>query len=980
MSGNPGLHLYLSNRLELLADQLAQVLVSPLRGALTPEIIVVQTRGMERWLTQQLALRQGVCGNVAFVFPQRFVARIFDDALPGRASARFFSRENLTWAIMQILPELAAGAEFADLRRYLDQPRPELRLFQLAGKIAGTFDRYLAFRPAMILDWERGAENHWQAILWRRLMRNAPGQHLPALAAEFSALLQREDVRLPERVLLFGISTLPPLYLEFLQELAGRVSLHLFVMRPTPHWWGDARSEREERRARRKTRPSVQLDLQFERGHPLLSSLGKLGQDFLNLVTELNPAREHAQFHAPTAETILAQIQRDIFELNDPAGSGKTAIAPDDHSLQFHSCHSPMREMEVLHDQMLDLFERQPDLKPHDVVVLAPDIKVYAPFIEAVFGTGPEELRIPYSIADRGARAENGVIDTFLRILEAARGRFPASEVLSILESVPLQRNFDLAEPDLEIIRTWIEQTGIRWGIDAAHRAALGLPEFGENSWRAGLDRLLLGYAAPARGAQLFESILAYDNVEGNLAETLGHFAEFAEALFATARGLQQPRSLEAWQETLRQIALRFFAADDEREPELHRLRRVIESLGEIAQLSGFAEMVQLDVLLAHLEEALANTESGSGFLSGRITFCALQPMRTVPSRVVCLIGMNDTAYPRHDRPPAFDLVAQAPRRGDRNTRDDDRYLFLEALLAARDVCYFSYVGRSIRDNSAIPPSVLVSELLDYTGAPVIEHPLQPFSPKYFTGRDGLFSYSAENCAASGTALAQRSAPAPFLAVKIAEPEAEWQRLDNTTLRCFFSNPAKFFIRERLALRLAREDPLLEEAEPLEPGGLAKYKLEQDLLDRALAGEAFEAWFPLARAGGELPPGRMGEAHLRELSENARLFAEAVREAAGQERDEPEVVQLSIGRFELGARLDNLFDGRLVRRRLTTRKPADLLGAWIDHLILNCVRSTESILITATKEKQPVIERFAPPGGRTDTARAAARFLLAGPA
>ena len=765
---------------------------------------------------------------------------------------------------------------------------------------------------------------------------------------------------MPERVSLFGITTLPPFYLQFFQELARATELHLFVMRPTPEWWGDIRSEREETRARRKASAAEQLDLQFTRGNPLLASSGKLGREFLENVTELNPAHEEEAFEEPPADTLLGQIQRDVYQLHDPTSHAPRPISGDDVSLQFHSCHSPMREMEVLHDQLLALLAQQPDLKPHDIVVMTPDISTYAPFIEAVFDTAPDELRIPFSIADRGARAENGVIDTFLSILESAASRFPASSVLNILESVPLQRNFELVESDLEIIRTWIEQTGIRWGIDAAQRAELGLPEFGENSWRAGLDRLLLGYAMPARGERLFEGILAYDEVEGNLAETLGRFAAFAETLFRTARDLQHPRALLDWQKTLRQISLDFFAADDEREPELRELRRVIESLGETAALSEFTEPVPLDVLVAHLEQALVSGERGAGFLVGRATFCALKPMRAVPFRVVCLVGMNDTAYPRHTRPPGFDLIAQYPRPGDRSTRDDDRYLFLEALLSARDIFYLSYVGQSSRDNSLLPPSVLLSELLDYSGAAVIRHPLQPFSPKYFTGTDGLFSYSAENCLASGTAFAERAVPPPFITAKISEPEAEWQRLDNTKLLSFFGNPSKFLIRERLGLRLARLDSLLEEAEPLEPGGLAKYKLEQELLDRALAGEEVEAWFSVARAGGELPPGRAGESHLRELSANARLFAEAVRANAGLERSEPEPVQLTIGRFELRAVIDNLYDGRLVRRRLTTRKPKDLLGAWIDHLLMNCLRPTESVLITATKEKQPVIERFGP--------------------
>ncbi|MGI8436736.1 MAG: exodeoxyribonuclease V subunit gamma, partial [Chthoniobacterales bacterium] len=829
MSETLGLHLYTSNRLERLVVELAEILAHPTGDVLQPETVVVQSAGMSRWIALRLAQAQGICANVDFVFPQRFVAAMMDKVLPDRADVRFYTRENLTWRIMHLLPGLELREEFADLRRYLAQPRPELRLFQLAEKIASSLDQYLAFRPKMILAWEKGEETHWQAVLWREVVRSAPGLHPPALALEFSESLARSSAPLPERVSLFGIATLPAFYLQFLQQLSRAIEVHLFVMRPTPEFWGDIRSLREEVRARRKAPATVQLDLQFERGNPLLASFGTLGRQFLENVTELNPAREFESFEAPPNDTLLAQIQRDIFELHDSTGDAPRLVAPNDYSLQFHSCHGPMREMEVLHDQLLALFEKNPALKPHDIVVMAPDISIYAPFIEAVFATAPEPLRIPFSISDRGARGENGLIDTFMRILEAAGGRFTAGSVMSILESSALQRRFELVDSDLENIRSWIEKTGIRWGIDAEQRAALGLPAFAENSWRAGLDRLLLGYAAPARGAQLFESILAFDEIEGSLAETLGRFVEFIEALFATAGTLQHARSLLDWTETLRRIAARFFTAEDDREPELRQLRRVLDSLGETAALSGYAELVPLDVLLAHLDHALTNNESGSGFLVGRVTFCALKPMRAVPFRVVCLVGMNDTAYPRHDRPPGFDLIAQKPRPGDRSTRDDDRYLFLEALLSAREVFYVSYVGRSIRDNSALPPSVLVSELRDYAGAAVTEHPLQPFSPKYFTGSDGLFSYSSENLRASGTAAADRAAPPRFITQPLAEPGDEWQRLEARQLIRFFGNPAKFLIQERLGLRIPRLDALLQESEPLELGSLAKYGLQQDL-------------------------------------------------------------------------------------------------------------------------------------------------------
>ncbi|MGI8890236.1 MAG: exodeoxyribonuclease V subunit gamma [Chthoniobacterales bacterium] len=964
-----GLFLHTSNRLEQLCAELTEIVRHPAGPIFQPETVVVQSVGMGRWIALRLAQELGICANIEFLFPQKFVASVLDAALPERADARFYTRENLTWRIMHLLPALVAREEFAELRRYLEQPRPDLRLYQLAEKIAASFDQYLAFRPEMILDWEKGKDANWQAILWRDLASSARGLHPPALLREFSRSLGNNAVQLPPRVSLFGITTVPPIYLQFLEELARVVDVHLFLIRPTREFWTDQRSEREEARTRRKNPATAQLDLAFardDRRNPLLLSFGKLGRQFLDSVTELNPAWEHDSSVTPSSETILGQIQRDIFELHNPADYPSRDIASHDHSLQFHSCHSPMREMEVLHDQLLALFDDHPGLQPHDIVVMAPDIRVYAPFIEAVFGTTPDRLWIPFSIADRGARAENGVIDTFMRILELAGSRFPASSVLEILESPALQRRFELVESELETIRRWIEKTGIRWGIDAAQRAALGLPAFGENSWRAGLDRLLLGYAAPARGERLFEGLLAYDEIEGSSAETLGRFVEFCEALFTTAGALAASRSLQEWQETFRQIAARFFLPDDEREAELRQLRRVLDSLGETAELTSFDDAVPLDVLLAHLEKALAQTESGSGFLVGKMTFCALKPMRAVPFRVVCLVGMNDTAYPRHSRAPGFDLIAQHPRPGDRSTRDDDRYLFLEALLSARDVFYLSYVGQSIRDNSSLPPSVLVSELLEYGGMKPLEHPLQPFSPRYFTGPDGLFSYSEENCRASGSAGEERRAPAPFMLAKIDEPEAASRVLDQAKLCAFFGNPSKALIHDRLSLSLPRLDSLLEETEPLEPGGLAKYILEQAFLDHALSGEELEQLFPVALAAGELPPGLAGASHLRELSANVDHFAAVVRRYS-QNRAEPESVQLTIGRFELNARLDNFFDGRLVRQRLTTRKPKDLLNAWIDHLVSNCLRPTESILITATKERQPVIERFAPPEGDART-------------
>jgi exodeoxyribonuclease V gamma subunit len=341
--------------------------------------------------------------------------------------------------------------------------------------------------------------------------------------------------------------------------------------------------------------------------------------------------------------------------------------------------------------------------------------------------------------------------------------------------------------------------------------------------------------------------------------------------------------------------------------------------------------------------------------------------MRSVPFRVVCLVGMNDTAYPRHSTAPSFDLIAQKPKRGDRSTRDDDRYLFLEALLSARDVFYISYVGQSIRDNSKLPPSVLVSELLDYTGGRITQHKLQPFNATYFEKDSALFSYSAENCAASEVASGTRVTPPPFIIQPISEPEDDWRRLDSKQLINFFGHPAKFFIKERLQIRPAEDDELLEDSEPTEMHQLAKYNVQQELLARAVNGDSLEPLLPIIRARGELPPGHAGEARLRGMCEAAEEFGALVRQHTNSARPaEPREMELTIDGFELTARFDNLQANRLVRYRLTTRKPKDLIGAWIEHLMLNCEQAAESLLISAEKNNQPFLEKF----GEVDAAAA----------
>ncbi|GFO60999.1 RecBCD enzyme subunit RecC [Geomonas silvestris] len=941
------LKIYTSNRMELLVDQLEGVVRQPRPAPATPftkELIVVQSKGMQRWLSMELARRVGVWANCEFPFPTKIVETLFADLIPGSpAEAPVFTPDVLTWKLLELLEQKAAEPGFEEICGYLADDRAGLKRLQLAERVADSFDRYTVYRPELVLAWEDGLDGGWQGELWRALVAGEPHQHRSRLLAELRQLGSATPSPALARISLIGIPTLPPFHLEVLARVARQAEVNLFLLNPCREYWGHIVSEREL--ARLDKRGAAEEEW-YETGNPLLASWGKLGREFFEAIIEDCGDPERADlFEEIPEETLLNRVQRDILDLVEP-GAVRREISRDDLSLTVHSCHSPLREVEVLYDTLLSLFEDEPALAPRDVLVMTPDIERFAPYIGAVFGT-PEndQVRIPYSIADRSLMNEGETAQALLAILKLCGGRYGVSTVLDILEAAPVARRFGLSGEDLDTVRDWLRAANIRWGIDAAQRGEQGLPPFRENSWQAGLDRLLLGYAMNGEGRRFFNGILPFDDLEGAEALVLGRFISFCEKLFEKTRALARPRSAESWVETLRELLAEFLEVDEAGERELVALSELVGRLGEQAKAGSFAGELSLEVVRYWLTKRLEKAERGFGFLTGGVTFCAMLPMRSIPFQVVALLGMDDGAFPRRNPPRGFDLIAAAPRRGDRSPRDEDRYLFLEALLSARSRLHLSFVGQSIKDNSELPPSVLVSELTDYLarafrhpdGTPlgaVQRHPLQPFSPRYFNGTPGLFSYSQENFRGALARLApQRSLP-PFLERALPTwPESEQLTLKG--LVDFLCNPARELLRRRLGIRVEEGMEPLEEVEPFNLNSLVKYQLEQEIVAALLEGEEAALPFAVACGRGDLPPGVCGQALFESLSGPAVEFTAAVAEASGGTPLPPLDIDLKLGEVRLTGRLGSLRSDRLVLYRYTKLKPKDQLRLWVEHLALN---------------------------------------------
>jgi exodeoxyribonuclease V gamma subunit len=944
-----GLRLFTSNRLEILADAMAEVLRTPLSSPLAPEILLVQSKGMERWISLHLAERYGIWANCGFPFPNRFIHDVFRKVLEDVPERSPFDLDVMTWRIMKSLPSLMEQEGFEQIRSYLESGQEELKRYQLSEKLADLFDQYLLFRPEMIFRWEEGKDTSWQAALWRELVKGHGEVHRAALARMFFNRLEAASDRftdLPGRISVFGISALPRLHLQVLAALSKVTQVYLFLMNPCGEYWGDIVSDREMKR-RSGGRPSSAEALHLEKGNSLLASHGALGRDFFDMIHEF-PCEEYPMFDDPGEKNMLRCIQSDILNLCEKSGR---RIPPDDRSIRFHSCHNPMREVEVLRDQLLLMFEEDPHLKPTDILVMTPDIETYAPYIQAVLDLPHEDpRRIPFSIADRSVKKESGIGGTLLAVLDFYGSRFGASQVLSLLESEAIRRRFSILEEEVPLLISWVRETCIRWGVDSQSRQQVDLPPFHQNTWRAGLDRLWLGYAMPGKDEKMFEGVLPHDAVEGSQSLVLGKFTLFLEKLFASVGEMGRPRALEEWSHFLLALLDELFLPDEASERETQVIRETLGDWARLQRAAEFSEQVGVRIIRSYVEQILDRKGFGLGFMTGGVTFCAMLPMRSIPFKVICLIGMNSDAYPRQSKSLNFDLVASHPRRGDRSRKHDDRYLFLEAILSAREKLYVSYTGQSTRDNSSVPPSVLVTELMDYLEENFEIHPpdllvsrhrLQAFSPRYFSGDSKLFSYSRENCDAARMLLEKDKAYAPFVSGKLSDPDESWRKVRIEDLCLFFTKPAKFLLAKRFGIDLENEWGVVEDREPFHMEGLQRYELEQRMLTRSLSGKSLRDYMGPAKASGRLPPGVVGDCLYEDLSRGVDWFVHAFSPFLAGKPLDPLEVDLDVEAFKVEGRIENIYAERAIRYRYATVKAKDLIRAWIYHVALNCAGPEE---------------------------------------
>jgi exodeoxyribonuclease V gamma subunit len=1039
------LHIHRAERADALADALTEILLTPLADPFAAEVVAVPTRGMERWLTQRMSTRlgasagraDGVCANVDFPFPRSLIADALAAATGVDADSDPWAPERLVWPLLRAVDDHVGEDWLSSLDTHLRGAQAsgqEVRRFATVRHLADLYDHYGLRRPEMIEAWAVGEDTDggsralpddsaWQAELWRRLRtaigRPSPAERLGPACQRLAA--EPETIELPDRISLFCLTRLPGSYVRVLRALAHARDVHLFVLHPSPTLWARLAAEAPTV-TRRRDDPTARL--------PTNRLLASWGQDARELQLVLADADATAgsddaadsdatakagcedHHHGITSETrtLLQRIQAGIRADEAPPGpplpaqkDARPLLRPDDDSIQVHACHGRARQVEVIRDAILHLLQRDPRLEPRDVIVMCPDIETVAPLIQAAFGAGrgPESdeddlgvagegdrRRLPdlrVRLADRSLRQTNPVLAVVSLLLELADDRITASQLLDLADREPVRRRFRFDDDDVSRMEEWVVDSGIRWGLDEDHRAPFKLDVVASNTWRAGLDRILVGVAMTEQDRHLVGGVLPLDDVESGAIDLAGRMAEFVERVHTSVDALGHAQTIEGWVSAIAAAADALTATAERESWQRAELGRILDDVRDDAAADGSgrddaaadgsgrddaaattsdaAEPPRLELadIRALLADRLRGRPTRANFRTGHLTVCTLVPMRSVPHRVVCILGLDDGEFPRKAPRDGDDLLLEDPHVGDRDPRAEDRQMLLDGLLAATERLIITYTGNDERTNLERPPAVPVAELLDVVDRTVrtgsgpdtplareqilTRHPLQPFDPRNFRAGelipDEPWSFDAVALGGARALIAPRHDMPQFLAGPL--PALDADVIDLGDVIRFVEHPCRAFLRTRLGISVRESLDEVQDGLPVELGGLERWGVGQRLLDGLLAGAELQECVNAELARGSLPPAMLAAPVLDDVTPTVTALAEAARAHGGTGPATSLDVNLRLpdGRTVAGT-VPNVHGDSIRRASYSRVRPRDRLAAWVRLLALSAARPGES--------------------------------------
>ncbi len=863
------LYFYSSNQATHLISNFNDNLKKPLFKPLEKEIVLIQSQAMQDWLSMQLAEKNTICINTLFLFPESFLQKI----LPEEALENPYEVPYLRWTLMKIIGNLPQKEEFSFFSNFLKKEKNDKILFNLSKELANLYGQYLTFRPDLILKWETSKKaTHWQEALWKEIAKEINAKHKAHLRNKLLLMLKNKDTSLdlPGRLSVFGVSFLPSIFIKILKEISVYIDVFIYFINPFEK---DAKSN----------------------AHPFINDLKEQGKALKE--TWLEGSQNNTQDYQLSNEISILNFFKQYLLENKKMDSKSLNqfLTNQDPSIQIHQCSSLLREVEILHHQLLYFFNHLPNLKPNEIVVIAPEIELYRNSIEAVFSnTEDESMLIPHTISQHESKEENKVIESFISFLNLIKARVTLNEIFDFLEIENVRLRFNFSEKEIENLKYHFQKAGARWGYGEEREE--NLPSFKENSWSFAIERLLVKYSFLSEKHHYFQGILPVETEVGNDEEEgIAKLAFFLDFIFETKKKWSEKATLSEWKKRFESISENYLVNSFLNQEHLY-LTEKFQKLKDVEKIANFKEPVSFDVASKYALELLSRIKNSSVFFRGTVTFSSALPIRSLPFKIICFIGLNggkksdELAFPRKDNTFSFNLIKQNPRKGDRSKKKDDEYLFLESFIAASSIFYISYNRENnFNKNQSFPSNIVLNYLEAFKEMFPQEkqtfalekichkHPSYGFDKEYFIKNSPLKNFSKEDYLISKqlneTKPKKQNNPKKETSKKkklLNENKKTLISLEEMLL--FFSNPCKFFYKNTLNTTLYKPREEEKEEEPFEINFLTTYQIAEEMINRTEGIKSFKEEYRYFLSQGKLPIGIMGEKKFQKIYQEVKKY------------------------------------------------------------------------------------------------------------
>lgn len=932
-----------SHTIYKLADKLADNLSKRIGDdPFSVQQVIVQNQDTARWLKLFLADKNDVCAQIEFILPAKWQYDMIRKVYPDLPRLLPSDIGPMTWSIYELLLHPETSNKTGTVSEWLSRQKhqqKELSVFRFARQVASVFDQYLVYRPEMMLAWQNGESEtgeEWQSDLWRllnnqwkKLENNKLNLNKAELIYDICDAIESGKYPVKEPLYLFNTGLLSSSVSNIVKALSAQSEIHIFSTNCTGS--------------------DTVLNI-------LTDTLGEEQRKLNKLFESMGAQTDFTPAEPDYGQTNLAKVKNAILS-NDRI----EALDPGDGSIRIHSCYHPVRELETLHQSLLGLFEGDPELKAEDVLIVTPDLSIYKPFIHGVFESGEEGLpQIPWYVADQKYYQSRDIYKTAETLLGLVDSRFETDAVMGFLSLESIRDRFGFSDYDLSLIQRWFSDNQVYWGLNSEHRVETGEPAEDIHTIDSALKRGWLGLMGGVNPGDLFNGELLYTGINsGEQQEVWASLSEILRKMDHLRKEVNHHKTISEWIEWLNESLKGLIPEESARGESWEKFIKTGNQISEEMLVTGTKATIPFTLFRNLFLMESESGKSGAAFFNRGVIFSSMVPVRSLPFKVIALLGLNDDLFPRKPVHPDFDLMTLHPLPGERNRRDEDKNLFLESIMAAEKVHYCSFIGRNARSDEEIPPSSIlsgwISVLADASGTKEEE----------WVSNESLYIYSsaseqqiAHYSKTDGEVSARigKGESTGYAEAALVKPNSDKMMIDPVDIERFYNNPFKAFLTSGFGAKFGWDS---DERNEFNNNNLETHILFQQVFGWLIEGKDEEHIAQLLLNSGSMPAGWPGIYQCDSLIESAKNAIEYITDKGFEPSYNNIDINSSLYDMVIRGTIKNYSKNSFLDISESNPSGKTLFNSWIRHLMLslNDNNHTETNVIAGIK-KEPKHYRF----------------------